>query len=82
MPTHVPAPSHLSLFVQKSPSSHAVFAGSFVLVQTPDRQESAVQSFPSVHVLVSSFVETQVPLLQTSSVQSLPSPHVLESSFV
>ena len=82
MPTHVPAPSHLSVFVQNSPSSHTVFTGSLVLVQTPERQESAVQSFPSVHVLVSSFVETHVPLLQTSSVQSLPSAHVLASLFV
>ena len=82
VPTHVPAPSHLSVLVQKNPSSHAVFTCSFVLVQTPERQASAVQSLSSVHVLVSSSVETHVPLMQASSVQSLPSLHALASLFV
>ena len=81
-PTHVPPPSHSSVAVQNSPSSHVVPSVSFDLMQTPDTHASEVQSLLSVHVSVSSFVETHAPLLQESSVHSLPSVHVLVSSFV
>ena len=46
-PTHMPLPSHSSVAVQNSPSSHAVPTGSFALVQSPDTHVSTVHSLPS-----------------------------------